>query len=35
VVHGVLEHQGGELQDDASVLVLEWNASRAHELTAD
>jgi len=35
VVHRVLEHQGGVLQDDASVLVLEWNASRAHQLTAD
>ena len=35
VVHRVLEHQGGNLQDDASVLVLEWNAARAHQLTAD
>ena len=35
IVHRVLAHQGGQLQDDASVLVVEWNAERAHQLTAD
>ncbi|MCU1387285.1 MAG: Stage sporulation family protein [Ilumatobacteraceae bacterium] len=35
VVHQVLEHQHGVLQDDASVVVVEWSADDAAELTAD
>jgi sigma-B regulation protein RsbU (phosphoserine phosphatase) len=34
VVHRVLEHQHGVLQDDASVLLIEWKANDARQVTA-
>ena len=34
VVHRVLEHQNGVLQDDASVLMIEWQGDSAAEMTA-
>ncbi|MCU1395044.1 MAG: Stage sporulation family protein [Ilumatobacteraceae bacterium] len=35
VVHRVLEHQQGVLQDDASVLLIEWHGDSAEHMTAD
>lgn len=35
VVHRVLEHQHGVLQDDASVVVVEWNPQDGAQLSAD
>ncbi len=35
IVHRVLDHQKGSLQDDASVLLIEWNGESAHQLSAD
>lgn len=34
VVHRVLAHQNGVLQDDASVLMIEWRGESAAEMTA-
>ncbi len=33
VVHSVLRHQSGELQDDATMLFVEWRGGHAGELT--
>ena len=35
ISHAVLEHQKGRLQDDATLLLLEWSADTAHSLLPD
>ncbi len=32
VVHSVLRHQNGQLQDDATLMFVEWRGGREHEL---
>jgi serine phosphatase RsbU (regulator of sigma subunit) len=32
LMHSVLEHQAGRLQDDASIVLVEWRTGREHEL---
>jgi serine phosphatase RsbU (regulator of sigma subunit) len=35
LIHDVLEHQGGRLQDDATMLFLEWRSGAAQSLSLD
>jgi len=35
VTHAVLEHQQGVLQDDATILLIEWQGTGAEEMIAD
>jgi serine phosphatase RsbU (regulator of sigma subunit) len=32
LMHSVLEHQAGQLQDDASIVVVEWRSGRENQL---
>ncbi|WP_164983846.1 SpoIIE family protein phosphatase, partial [Cellulomonas endophytica] len=34
VVHGVLDHQHGRLQDDATLLVAQWSGGGEREMNA-
>lgn len=34
ISHAVLDHQGGVLQDDATLLIVEWGTSEEHTLVA-
>jgi hypothetical protein len=31
-MHSVMEHQAGRLQDDASIVVVEWRTGREDQL---
>ena len=32
LMHSVLEHQDGHLQDDASIVLIEWRTGRSQQL---
>jgi phosphoserine phosphatase RsbU/P len=34
VIHAVLDHQANVLQDDATLVILQWNTGLEHELTS-
>ena len=31
VVHALLDHQAGDLEDDATLLLVEWRGPRGHD----
>jgi serine phosphatase RsbU (regulator of sigma subunit) len=35
VMHAILEHQAGELQDDATAMLVEWRGHAAQEITPE